>query len=125
MLLTVRMPTPQAIPVDLGFEVADGEDVRLNFQQESLVVTFTDWHEETVSFVCEDTVAFRWQEGEYLLDPAERDDSVYEITHSLWVGQHQDQGCLPEGRSFHHFKMNFNAAGVFEVLCSKIEKRPN
>ena len=73
----------------------------MNFQQESLVVTFSDWHEETVSFVCHDTVAFRWQEGEYLLDPAERDDSTYEIIHSNWVGQHQDQGCLPIGKSFH------------------------
>ena len=116
------MSNPCSVPVDLGFAVADGEDVRMSFQRHILTVTFTDWQQKAVSFVCHDTLAFRWQEAEYLVGPEERDDSVYEIEHSSWLGQHRDQACLPEGIPFHHYKMNFNAAGIFEVLCSKIEK---
>lgn len=26
-----------------------------------------------------------------------------------------------EGATFHHYKLNFNAAGILEMICSKIE----
>jgi hypothetical protein len=119
------MLNPHAVPVDLGFHVADGEDVKIHFEKQLLVLTFTDWREETVSLDCHDAVAFRWQEAEYLLDPTERDDSVYEIADSPWLVLHRDQKCLREGESFHHYKMNFNSAGILEVLCSRIEKEPS
>src|SRR4051812_15239290 len=114
--------TTSITPVDLGFSVADGEDVAISFRGQSLTVAFVDWQEAAVAFVCQNAIAFRWQEAEYLLAPDERDDSVYKVEDSPWLKQHQDQACLPQGLLFHHYKMNFNAAGVFEVLCSKIEK---
>jgi hypothetical protein len=29
---------------------------------------------------------------------------------------------MPGGVPFHHYKMNLNAAGVLEVICSKVQK---
>jgi len=26
-----------------------------------------------------------------------------------------------EGTTFHHYKLNFNAAGILEMICSRIE----
>jgi hypothetical protein len=56
--------TPTIAPVDLGFSVADGKHVVVSFQRQSLTVTFVDWREQTVVFVCQDAIAFRWQEAE-------------------------------------------------------------
>jgi hypothetical protein len=116
------MPSPCIVPVNLGFDVADGEDVRISFQRQSLKVTFTDWQEKKVSFLCSDTVAFRWQEVTLSVDPAERDDAIYEISDSVWIEQHRNQGCLWATQSFHHYKLNFNAAGTLEVICTKVER---
>jgi hypothetical protein len=114
--------TPTLTPVDLGFSVADGEDLVVTLQRQCLTVTFVDWQETKVAFVCPDAIAVRWQEAEYVISPSERNDSVYEVLDSFWLKQHQQQGCVPEAVAFHHYKMNFNAAGVLEVICSKVEK---
>ncbi len=114
------MSANTAIPVNLGFSVADGEHVKTMYDGASLTVTFTNWKEDEVSFICHDTLGYRWQCAEYFISKEERSDSVYEIAESDWLRLHQEQGQTWPETVFHHFKMNFNAAGIFEVLCSKI-----
>lgn len=116
------MSQPVSHPVDLGFSVADGEKIELSYESQVLRVSFVDWQEKSIVFICRDTVAFRWQEAEYLLSPHERNDSAYEIIGSAWLRQHEEQGVTWEGATFHHYKLNFNAAGILEMICSSIER---
>jgi hypothetical protein len=115
------MTTPVAQIVDLGFSVADGERIRVSYENQTLSVSFVDWQEKPVSLMCRDTIAFRWQEAEYSLSDQERYDSTHEIIGSTWLRQHQEQGMTWEGTAFHHYKFNFNAVGILEMICSSIE----
>jgi hypothetical protein len=92
------------------------------YEAQSLRVSFIDWQEKPILFVCRDTLAFRWQEAEYTLSDQEREDSTYEVMDSAWLRQHEDQNMTWEGSTFHHYKLNFNAAGILEMICSEIEK---
>jgi hypothetical protein len=116
------MSAPVTQIVDLGFSVADGEKINISYENQVLRVSFVDWHEAPVAFVCHDTIAFRWQEAEYLVSPEERFDSSYDVLGSAWLQQHQEQSMTREGIRFHHYKLNFNAAGILEMLCSRIER---
>ena len=116
------MSEPVSHPVDLGFSVADGEKIELSYDNQVLRVSFVDWQEKRIVFLCRDTIAFRWQEAEYLLSSDERDDSSYEIIESTWLQQHHEQGMTWEGTTFHHYKLNFNVAGILEMICSRIER---
>jgi hypothetical protein len=115
----MSQPAPRL--VDLGFSVADGERIEVAYEAQSLRVSFIDWQEKRVTFVCRDTLAFRWQEAEYTLSDEERNDSTYEVMDSAWLRQHVDQNMTWEGSTFQHYKLNFNAAGILEIICSKIE----
>jgi hypothetical protein len=108
--------------VDLGFSVADAENVTVSYADQALRVSFIDWREQPVLFLCHDTLAFRWQEAAYILFDTERDDSPYEIVGSAWLRQHEEQGLTWEGMRFRHYKLNFNAAGILEIICSRIER---
>lgn len=57
--------------IDLGFSVADGERIKLSYADQTLRVSFLDWQEKLVSFICHDAIAFRWQEAEYVLSDQE------------------------------------------------------
>src|SRR5262245_15018822 len=116
------MSPPVSHPVDLGFSVADGERVEVSYAGQTLRVSFINWQEKTVSFLCNDTLAFRWQEAEYTISDQERYDSVYEIIDSAWLRQHEEQHITWESSTFHHYKLNFNAAGILEMICSKVER---
>jgi len=58
-----------------GFSVADGERIKVSYENQTLWVPFVDWREKPVSVICHDTIAFRWQEVEYVISDQERDDS--------------------------------------------------
>ena len=116
------MSQPVPHPIDLGFSVADGEKIELSYEVQTLRVSFLDWQEKQVSFLCRDTLALRWQEAGYTLSDQERDDSTYEVIDSAWLRQHKDQSMTWEGPTFHHYKLNFNAAGILEMICSNIER---
>jgi hypothetical protein len=109
--------------VNLGFSVADGGGLQTTFKNGILSGAFTDWQERRVEFICHDTVAYRWQLADYTLSKEERFDSVHEVTESEWIDAHRDQGYLDSKKEYHHYKMNFNAEGVFEVVCSRIENK--
>ncbi len=108
--------------IDLGFDIADGEDVCYTFDGDELTFTFTDWKEQTITVKCNNTIGFKyqWATGEYL--PEERYDSSHIIHHSKWLKQHIKQGEAWEGEQWQHYKLNFNAAGIMEILCSNMQK---
>jgi hypothetical protein len=116
---------PVAQVINLGFDVADGERIQVSYENQTLRVSFVDWQEKVVSFNCHDTLAFRWQEAEYFFSDNERYDSCHEILDSGWLHQHQEQGLIWQGTTFHHYKLNFNAAGVLEMICSRLEMITN
>jgi hypothetical protein len=119
------MSQPVPHPVDLGFSVADGEKLKVSYESQALRISFVDWQEKPVVFLCRDTIAFRWQEAEYLLSDQERDDSCYEIIGSTWLRQHEEQHMTWEGPTFHHYKLNFNAAGILESIFPELRGLPS
>ena len=104
-------------PIALGFSVADASSPRLNLADQVLTVTFTDWREQSITLVCQDTVAVRWQEAERQVDN-ERDDDTFVVSNSTWLAEHESRGLLWGAKPFRHLKLNFNAAGTLEVLCT-------
>lgn len=108
--------------IDLGFHIADGENVRYSFDGDKLIFKFIDWKEQTITVACENVIGFKYQQATYEYLPDERFDSVHIIHHSEWLQQHINQGETWEGKKWQHYKLNFNAAGVMEILCSSMVK---
>ena len=105
----------QTEPIALGFSVADASSPNLHLVDQVLTVTFTDWREQSITLVCHDTAALRWQEAERQVDN-ERDDETFVVSNSTWLAEHERQGVLWGTKPFRHLKLNFNAAGTLEVL---------
>lgn len=118
------MNSSRAVAVDLGIQVADGEDLRLSYAGDDLVGIFKDWREDVTVFHCSRVIAFRWQPIEYFHEE-ERPDSTYEIIDSEWVRQHHEQGMIGSAQIARHFKLNFNAMGCLEVICAEIKREQN
>ncbi len=118
------MNPAKAVQVDLGIQVADGEDLKLSYVRDALVGSFKDWREVVTTFRCSGVIAFRWQPVEYFREE-ERPDSTYEILGSEWVRQHEEQGMIGSAQVARHFKLNFNALGCLEVICAEVKKEPN
>ena len=107
---------------DLGFSVADAEDPKFEYNGENLKVSFIDWREQQVNLLCSDVIAFRWQRAEYQIDENDRYDSTCIVHDSKWLKLHNDQHETWPDVQFNHYKLNFNAAGIFELICTKIIK---
>lgn len=108
--------------IDLGFSIADAEDIAFKFDGSDLVLEFKGWKEEQISIKCENTLGFKYQVAEYEIDESERFDSCHIVNESDWVKEHLKQGETWENENWIHYKLNFNAAGVVEVLCSKLAR---
>ena len=108
--------------VDLGFSVADAEEPKIEYEEASLLLSFTDWKEERMKVRFHDVSAFRWQEAEYYVDQEnERFDSCHIISNSNWLKTHEKQSELVAPSGSKHYKLNFNASGVFEIICTRID----
>lgn len=108
--------------VDLGFSVADAEDVSIDYKNDSVILSFNDWKEIPYSITFSGVSGFKWQEAEYMIDPEnERFDETHKILNSNWIKQHQDQNELVSKAKPIHYKFNFNADGVFEIICTGIK----
>lgn len=108
--------------IDLGFSVADAEDISFKFDGSDLVLEFNDWREQHISIKCENTLGFKFQNAEYEISDSERFDSCHIVHNSEWVKEHVKQGEAWSDESWYHYKLNFNAAGIVEVLCSGLAK---
>jgi len=83
---------------------------------DDLLVTFVDTGDRLVSARFHDAAAVSWQVvGQY--GDVERNDRCYEIIGSRWLAEQQDEWGMPELR---HLKLNFNLAGVLEVVCTAV-----
>lgn len=110
------MPTYQTI--DLGFVTADGERTEFHFVGGDIQFSFVDMREQTVRFTASDVRAFSWLEG---LDvPGIRDDVTYEVLDSELIRKYCAWNVLRPEDGYRHFKLCFNAVGVFDVLCKSI-----
>lgn len=110
--------------VGLGFNVADAERPKLHLVGQELTVRFIDWREAPVTLVFSDTIAVRWQEADYYVDDGDRDDSTVLVHDSPWLAEHEKQAMTWKNSGHRHLKLNFNAAGILEVLCSGVQVMP-
>ena len=108
--------------VDIGFSVADAEDIKFRFDGEHLILEFIDWREQPVSVKFKNMIGYRYQLAEYQLSDKERFDSTHIVKDSEWVRIHLEQGEDWNSQEWYHYKLNFNAGGIVEVLCTAIEK---
>ena len=91
-------------------------------ESQQLTVEFLDWRDKRVAVAFADCIALRWQEAEQFLDDADRYDATVVVHDSEWLQEHDRQGHTQMGgREFRHLKLNFNAAGQLEVLCTAVE----
>lgn len=108
--------------VDLGFSVADAENIKFQFDGEHLILEFVDWQEQLVSVKFENTIGYRYQLAEYQLSDLERFDSTHIVNDSEWINIHFEQGEAWSSQQWYHYKFNFNAGGIIEVLCTGVQK---
>ena len=101
-------------PIDLGIHIADAEAISLAYDASDLALTFTDWRDERRTVKFADAVAFKWQRAEDT-QSGEQWDGTNVADASDWLAQHRDQ--REAGPDHRHFKFNFNAAGLLEVVC--------
>jgi hypothetical protein len=105
------------VSADLGFQVADGDDVSLSFDGGDLILRFKDWREREVQHRFVETLAFRWASCPTL--PAPRDDSTYEVQDSVWLNEEIRYGGYTSSTDFVHRVLCFNTAKVLEVLSRR------
>jgi len=108
--------------VDLGFSVADAEGIQFRHDGDDLLLEFVDWKESNISVRCENAIGFKYQIGEYFISDTERYDSCHIVKNSEWVKLLLSQGEAWDTEEWFHYKLNFNASGVVEVLCTKLTK---
>jgi hypothetical protein len=100
-------------PVSLGFDIADGEQVELAYGGDQLVLRFVDWHEQPIRATFQGTVA---SDGNALSASTRGNAS----TARMWCANpHGSPSIAVRARLLRssHLKLNFNAAGVLEVIC--------
>ncbi len=108
--------------IDLGFYIADGENISYSHNGDKLIFKYTDWNGQNITIAFENVIGFKCQRATFEHLPGEAFDSVHIIHNSKWLQQHIDQGETWSGKTWHHYKLNFNAAGAMEVLCSNMAK---
>ena len=109
-----------AIKANLGFSTADAEEVQFSYDNQNVILKFIDMHEIPHIIKINNAIAVKWQEADSL-GPEERDDMAYEIKNSNWLNLHLEQNIVPHNKGYKHYKLCFNAAGIFEVLCTEVK----
>ena len=106
--------------INLGFTIADAEQVSLSLSKGRLNISFLDWQEKKVNVIFQDTLAIKWQKADSL-GPEYRDDTSFIIKNSEWLKLHSDQNIFNKSKknNFQHLKLCFNACGILEVICDK------
>lgn len=104
--------------VHLGFSTADGERPDIRFVDGNIHFSFRDWNEKQVEFVASDVRAFSWIEE--LEIPNLRDDVTYEVEESELIQKYYSWNEASPKDGYRHFKLCFNAAGIFDVMCKAI-----
>lgn len=108
-------------PLAAPLSTADAELPDVLFERGHLRVRFRDWREQLVTLLFHDVVAFAWDQGGAALNASHRDDCSYEVLGSGWLQRHIEVGTIEPDEAQHHYKLCFNAAGVLQVLASRLE----
>lgn len=109
---------PKYVIINLGFSTADGERPEMQFVGGDIRFSFLNWREQLVRFTASDVRAFSWLEE---LDVSGvRDDMTYEVLESDLIQKYCDWNLMSSEDGYRHFKLCFNAAGVFDVVCKSI-----
>jgi hypothetical protein len=108
-------------PLREPFSIADAEYPQITSERGCLRVVFRDWQEKVVSLLFHDVAAFSWDDGDAAVDRNHRDDCSYIVHDSPWLARHREVGSLMPSGVCRHFKLCFNAAGVLQVLASRLE----
>lgn len=103
------------------FSTADVEYPKVVSEHGFLRVTFQDRREKTVRLVFHDVIAYSWDDGDAAIDAGHRDDCCYVVHDSRWLARHREVGTVMPSEAHQHFKLCFNAAGVLQVLASRLE----
>lgn len=107
--------------LDVSFSTADAESPRITSEPGCVSVTFLDWREQRIVLVFHEVAAFSWDDGDAAVDLSHRDDCCYVVHDSAWLARHREVGTLSLNNGQRHFKFCFNAAGVLQVLASRLE----
>ncbi len=104
--------------LELGLSIADTSypsifsgpgEVRIEFKSSQGV-------QRSIQFV--GVPAFHWQEAEIILAQGEPWDGAFELYGTKWLEQHSAGGTIYSATGLRHLRLNFNAWGHFEVLCT-------
>lgn len=107
--------------LNTSFSTADAEEPKFYYDDRVLILEFTDWNERQIKIKFHESVAVKWQETDSP-GPQDRNDRTYEILNSNWLNEHLSQRMIEPVECHKHFKLCFNACGVFEVIAIKIEE---
>jgi hypothetical protein len=103
----------QFVAKNLGVTTADGEDVRLQYDGDKLLLTFVDWQDHLCEMVFREVLAFRWQES---AEEEIRYDTTYEVLASPWL-EEQARVHGVNANGFAHYKLCFNACGTLDIVA--------
>lgn len=106
--------------IDLGFSVSDAEGISFNYEKGNVLLIFKDWREKLIKVKFENALGFKFQDAEYFNSNLERFGSCHVVLNSGWLKLHEEKGETWDGETWEHYKFNFNAGGIIEVLCSKV-----
>jgi len=105
-------------PINFGFSTADGELPVIHYKAGTLHFHFIDWQEKPVEFVAAGVLYFAWSDE--LFENGIRDDTTYEVLDSPLVVRYCEFKTVSDDETLRHFKLCFNAKGVFDVVCEGI-----
>lgn len=103
--------------------VADAENVRFTESDDGLHVSFDHWDGTQISIFFRDIRAFKWDPHTYEYLPGERYDSAHIIHNSEWIKKLIANNEATSGDDLTHYRFNFNASNVLEVLAAELEVR--
>ena len=108
-------------PLREPFSTADAEYPQVTSERGCLRVVFRDWQEKVITLLFHDVAAYSWDDGDASVDTNHRDDCSYVVHNSPWLARHREVGNLLPSEDHRHYKLCFNAAGVLQVLASRLE----
>ncbi|MEP6903458.1 MAG: hypothetical protein ABJA66_17155 [Actinomycetota bacterium] len=106
---------------NLGFSTADAENIEtFFFNGSTLWLKFFDWREQVWRVEFSEVVAFSWNQEEVEHQEL-RDDCVYEVKDSDWLGKYRKIGTIGIIDKYKHYKFCFNAYGILDVIFEEMK----
>jgi len=108
--------------IKLGFSTADTGYPELVSSAGMLSVRFTSSDGKLVLVHFQGVAAFSWQENNDLLLDGEPADASCEIFNSSLLELHTPGITLNSSPGLRHIRLNFNAWGRLDVLCTSFQQ---